>query len=270
MNINAAPAAIALTAVLTVSLTIGFCVYRDAKRRGMNAGLWALIAAVAPALIGLIAYYVAGQNHPDLRCPNCDAPVQEQSSVCPKCGQTLNGVQKGVRSPVRKKDTSIPRFFAIIFLTLILIGMVVLPILSAVSGSGGEAIYRETAIDTYFASMEQTPAQAAAAEKVRTWLDSLEPEMHHAYALQYDSHTEAGNEHYFLICVPGAAERSLSGFSQSDGLFGSKLSLILRSTGKGDALFTVMSPAKRVSHLEIILDDRQIPCEISAVDFNPT
>ena len=43
-------------ALLTVPILIGVYVYRDARRRGMNAVLWTLIAVAAPALIGFIIY----------------------------------------------------------------------------------------------------------------------------------------------------------------------------------------------------------------------
>ena len=45
-----------LSAVLIVPILIGVYVYRDAKRRGMNALVWTLIALFAPSLIGFIIY----------------------------------------------------------------------------------------------------------------------------------------------------------------------------------------------------------------------
>lgn len=48
--------------VALLPLLIGVYVYRDAKRRGMNAALWTLIAILAPSLIGFIIYSAcAGQ-----------------------------------------------------------------------------------------------------------------------------------------------------------------------------------------------------------------
>ena len=47
---------VVLVALLTVPVLIGVYVYRDSRRRGMNAALWTLIAVAAPALIGFIIY----------------------------------------------------------------------------------------------------------------------------------------------------------------------------------------------------------------------
>ena len=62
---------VVLVALLTIPIMIGVYVYRDAKRRGMNAMAWTLIAVVAPALIGFIIYLLIRGNSPDLQCPQC-------------------------------------------------------------------------------------------------------------------------------------------------------------------------------------------------------
>ena len=89
MSIAVFPVFIVLAIAIIIPFIIGFYVYQDAKRRGMNAILWALVAAVAPALIGLIVYLLVRGEYSNLRCPNCDTPVREQFVVCPKCGAKL-------------------------------------------------------------------------------------------------------------------------------------------------------------------------------------
>ena len=126
------PMFIVLAITIVLPFIIGVYVYRDASRRGMNAILWGLVAAMAPTLIGLIVYLLVRGNYSNLRCPKCDAPVKEQFVVCPKCGtklrpacpncampvepdwnvcpkctQPLTGVQTNIRHPVRAKDSSI-------------------------------------------------------------------------------------------------------------------------------------------------------------------
>ena len=54
--------------VALLPLLIGVYVYRDAKRRGMNAALWTLIAILAPSLIGFIIYLLVRGNYSTLRC----------------------------------------------------------------------------------------------------------------------------------------------------------------------------------------------------------
>ena len=50
-------------------LVIGVYVYRDAKRRNMNAPLWTIIAILAPSLIGFIIYLLVRGNYSNLKCP---------------------------------------------------------------------------------------------------------------------------------------------------------------------------------------------------------
>ena len=71
--------------VALLPLLIGVYVYRDAKRRGMNAALWTLIAILAPSLIGFIIYLLVRGNYSNLKCPSCAATVTDQYVECPKC-----------------------------------------------------------------------------------------------------------------------------------------------------------------------------------------
>lgn len=57
-----------LTILIGIPVLIGVYVYRDAKRRNMNALLWTLIAILAPSLIGFIIYLFVRGNYDDLQC----------------------------------------------------------------------------------------------------------------------------------------------------------------------------------------------------------
>lgn len=83
---------IILAALLCIAIPIflGVFVYGDAKSRGMEPLLWALIAVLAPSFIGLIIYLVVRRNHIVLSCPNCGGDVQENFASCPNCGQKLS------------------------------------------------------------------------------------------------------------------------------------------------------------------------------------
>ena len=94
------PMSILLVVLLTVPLMVGVYVYRDASRRGMNALLWALVAAFGPVLVGLIIYLLVRGNYSDLRCPQCDEAVKEQFVVCPKCGTKLRAACPNCAMPV--------------------------------------------------------------------------------------------------------------------------------------------------------------------------
>jgi len=74
-------------------------VYGDAKRRGMRAGLWALVAAVVPNALGLIAYFLL--REPLLqRCGGCGTTARRDFAFCPQCGSALRRVCSACRRPV--------------------------------------------------------------------------------------------------------------------------------------------------------------------------
>jgi uncharacterized membrane protein len=80
--------AIVVTAILAM---LGY-VYRDAKRRGMNAGLWTLLVLIlSPAylLIGLIIYLLVREPLP-YNCPQCSATVNARFNFCPTCKYNLH------------------------------------------------------------------------------------------------------------------------------------------------------------------------------------
>ena len=74
---------------LGIPLLIGVYVYRDARAREMPAALWAVVAALCPAFIGLVVYLLARTGRSALRCPGCGGPVRESFALCPRCGAPL-------------------------------------------------------------------------------------------------------------------------------------------------------------------------------------
>jgi len=114
------PAAGGILAGCTITALLflaGGWVYRDAKRRGLNAAAWATVSIIiAPYLIGFIAYLIvvvlrdqqmavcAGcgcrlpqntaycircgrQTHPS--CPECQTPTLPGAAFCGRCGTAL-------------------------------------------------------------------------------------------------------------------------------------------------------------------------------------
>lgn len=78
-----------LLASLAVPVMLGVFVYRDAKSRGMEPLLWALLAILVPSFVGLIIYLVVRKDHIVMNCPKCGGEVQEHFTACPSCGQKL-------------------------------------------------------------------------------------------------------------------------------------------------------------------------------------
>jgi RNA polymerase subunit RPABC4/transcription elongation factor Spt4 len=71
-------------------LAIGY-VNRDAKRRGMKAWLWTLIAIFVPNALGIVLYFLMREP---LRspCPSCGQLVQPTFNYCPACHHPLKPV----------------------------------------------------------------------------------------------------------------------------------------------------------------------------------
>lgn len=84
---------LAVLMMLLFSLAIPICiavfVYRDAKTRGMEPILWALVAALVPSFIGLIIYLIVRSSYSAYHCARCGAAVEENYAVCPQCGADL-------------------------------------------------------------------------------------------------------------------------------------------------------------------------------------
>jgi Double zinc ribbon len=63
-------------------------VFGDARRRGMNAIGWTLLALFVPYLIGVIIYFCIRDPLP-IDCPSCSTAVLGKFIFCPNCGQAL-------------------------------------------------------------------------------------------------------------------------------------------------------------------------------------
>lgn len=290
------PALIILVIIISLPIIIGVYVYRDANQRRMNAILWALVSALAPSMIGLIIYLLVRSSYSNLHCPKCDAAVNEQFVACPKCGsklriscpncampvepdwkvcpkctQSLADVQTDVHIPVRPKDKSIGKVLAVVLIIPILLIAILVLSLSA-SFSGSSSSFSEVSVEEYREIMhrEGHAYEAVIAGKVDEWLNAIETETNHAYALRYDYSTEAGNEYFFLVYVPEAGCQKNSGMGQSSSIFGTTLTLELQRTGISGYLFNIISSADKAPNLKIVLDGNRIPCDVTTVEYNPT
>lgn len=279
-----------LIIILILAFAIGAYVYRDARRRGMNAVLWCLIAVFAPSLIGLIIYMLIRGNYSDLRCPQCSTPVKEQYVICPNCGTKLRPscpncampveidwkicpkctsplpeYQNDIHAPVHTKDKSIWKILIIVILIPVLLIAIMVFAFSATLG-GGSCSIGEITIEEYQKEHEVPEIR----ENVMQWLDSLDLESKHAYALRYDHKTDTDTEYFFLLYVPGAGNQTDTGFGQSSSIFGTTFKIELERTGSSGSFFCLASSADKAPRLEIILDGEKIPCDVTTVDYNPT
>ena len=282
------PVFIVLAIAMIVPFIVGFYVYQDARRRGMNALLWTLVAVAAPALIGLIVYLLIRGNYSDLRCPKCDTLVKEQFVVCPKCGtklrlscpncampvepdwkvcpkctQPLADVRMDIQTPVRTKDKFIWKVLAIVLIIPVLLIAILVLSLSA-SFSAGSSSFAVTTIDEYPSEINSK----AIANDVQQWLSSLDPDAGCAYALRYDYLNKDNAQYFYLVYVPGAD--SYIEMAQSSSIFGTTITLGCQNTGNKGNLFHVVSSADKAPNLKIKLDGKKLSCEVTSVDYNPT
>ena len=80
----------------------GGWVYRDAQRRGLNAGEWATVSIlVFPYLIGLIAYLAAVvlRDQKVATCGGCGARLPQGAAYCVRCGRQAASACPGCRAP---------------------------------------------------------------------------------------------------------------------------------------------------------------------------
>ena len=79
--------------ILILFTTLGILVYRDAKKLGMNAWMWTLVAIYAPNGIGFIIYLIFRFNEKKKkRCASCGKVVSDKLSICPNCGENVGGI----------------------------------------------------------------------------------------------------------------------------------------------------------------------------------
>ena len=285
---------VVLVALLTVPVLIGVYVYRDSRRRGMNAALWTLIAVAAPALIGFIIYLLIRGSCPDLQCPQCAGSVTEQYTVCPHCGAKLrpacpncafpvetdwivcpkcaaplDGTDMHYTPPLRQRDRSLSKILvAIIVVPVALIVLAMFGLVLSQSMIPGSSTLREVSFDEY----DQEQTSETVREAVHSWLDSLEVRSDRAYALRYDYYNElgAGHEYYYLFYVPAGGQSPNTSFGTDSSLFGTTLNLRLEHTGYSGSLYCVQTDAETPPKPRIVLGGKHIRCETQVVDYNPT
>lgn len=193
---------------LVLPILIGVYVYRDANRRGMNAALWTLIAALAPSGIGLIIYLVVRSDFNSYECPNCKATVLEEYSSCPKCGTSLkakctncgNAISSGWKNCVhcgepvpsdikipfipKNKDTGLDKILAAVILIPVLIISIMIFGLASFRSSNPTSV----------SSVDGMRVEDFADNKnVSDWLKNCEASGAGIYILEYDYPKDSSN-----------------------------------------------------------------------------
>jgi len=272
-----------------ISIQVGIFVYRDASRRDMNAMLWALVAVCAPSLIGFIIYILVRGNYSNLRCPECNTVVQDHFVICPKCGtklqascpncsepvksdwklcpkctQPLPDTQSDVKAPNRSRDNTLGKIaIALVIIPILIIAILVVSYIFT-SDKGGYSEIGETSITevndlVYKAEIEE-------------WLSEVGNDQNYAYALQYSQKTTADTlEYFYLIYAPGYKLGGGQGLGKKGEARSETLIVELYGddTLTDDAIIFVSSTSDKVLKLKIMLNGKELPCEVTEVEYNP-
>lgn len=116
--------ALMAVALLSVSL-IALWVYRDAKNRGLEAGVWTLVVILVPSLLGLLLYLLVGRRESRRPCPACGAPVPEASAFCGRCGAEQRRGEAMYRTGGVGKGPLIAAMVGIVLVVVVGVGLVV-------------------------------------------------------------------------------------------------------------------------------------------------
>ena|ERR1700685_4524913 len=95
---------------LAIFILLAGYVNRDAKRRGMNSGLWTFLVVVLwPAYfaIGFIIYFLMRQPLP-YNCPQCATTVAARYNFCPNCKCNLHPSCPQCKQEVVESDKYCP------------------------------------------------------------------------------------------------------------------------------------------------------------------
>lgn len=287
MNISIA--IIPLMLLLCIPVLIGVYVYNDAKRRGMSPALWTLITILAPAFTGFIVYLIVRVSYSDLRCPSCDARVEEQYTACPKCGTrlkavcpncsfpvepdwsvcpkcttSLSGQQYSVTPPEQQKDTSLGKvLIAVVLILVLLFSLIIAFSMSAFSVS--------SSMNTMYVTKEHYVNEP----RVLMWMEACDKNPEQTYALLYKGQKGEDKVTSYLIYRPSNDPYTDVETSNQSGLFGVKIQVDFSQNAdpypNENRLISVTttSSSKRHADLKITQNGKTIPYELTEVDFYP-
>lgn len=87
--------------VIVLFAIIGVLIFKDAKKLGMNAWMWTLIAIYAPNGIGIIVYLIFRYNEKkNKHCPSCNYVLKGDYDACPSCGQVIGSKCEECGKPI--------------------------------------------------------------------------------------------------------------------------------------------------------------------------
>lgn len=282
-----------LIIMLGIPVLIGVYVYRDARRRNMDAALWTLVTMLAPVFIGFIIYLLVRGNYSDLKCARCSATVKEQYVVCPKCGvklrptcgncgtpveadwsvcpscaQPLSGHESDIAVPIRPKDTVLWKILVAVIVIPVLLMVFLFVSFSTIPKSGGSSMMYITC-EEYFAAQDN--------EDVKAWFQGLDKAYDKAYALRYipeegaEDVYEEDENCYYLLYVPAAGIETELGVGYEGGLFQDSFVVDMdNGTMDGNMIYCIGICYDGNPQLKVRCNGDELTCEVTDVTYNPT
>ncbi len=279
--------------ILLIPVIVGIYVFRDARKRGMQAALWTLVAVLTPSLIGFLVYLLVRENYAALKCAkcgtavkpdyvlcpgcgtrlratcgNCSSAVEQDWIVCPKCASPLVGRQESVSTPVQPRDRAIKKILLLIILIpvsllILLIGAI---IVFSVAPGGSSSSFMEMTAEAYFKEQDNAI--------VEQWYQDVSDQTYKAAVLRYTQALDNGKEtaYRYLVWIPGADPDCVSNFANSHGFRKDVFRLELEDhTQDGQqVLYGIAVTAEKNHYLELIVNGETIPFELIDVEFDPT
>ncbi len=132
---------------------ISIWVYKDAKNRGLNAMMWALLVLFTGNLLGLLLYILVGQKHSQIICTNCSSLTTVKGDFCSHCGNRL------VKREMKRNSN---RGIIIAILTFIILSFLLMGVfISAYFNTSGfryerQYGFKEMGINSYANNISQT------------------------------------------------------------------------------------------------------------------
>lgn len=104
---------------------LGVWTYRDAKSRGLQAGMWTAIVVLTPNLLGILIYFLIGRKQQKTPCPDCGSATDPGKAYCPSCGTYIREAQSLQNHPPVRNGLLIAGLVSIALGFLLIVGVAI-------------------------------------------------------------------------------------------------------------------------------------------------
>jgi len=88
---------------ISAAVFVAIWTYKDAKERGLPAGLWTFIVVLfSKDLLGILLYVLIGRRDSRFACPNCGEKTLTRGKHCSECGTPIDAAKIPVFRNARK------------------------------------------------------------------------------------------------------------------------------------------------------------------------